>query len=373
MTDDKFNNLVLLNLLLNIDGIGPQKILALHSKIQNFTDILSANAAQLSKVDGISTGISQKIIASKNNIHKFRIQIERELSHLKKLNAKVMTYWDDEYPDQLRKIYYPPIILYYIGELNKNDNNSIAIVGTRMPSVYGKSQAEKFAAELAKNKITIVSGLARGIDSIAHQTALRYSGRTIAIIGSGLDVIYPPENKKLFAAIAENGAVISEYPLGTKPDAQNFPRRNRIISGISMGTIIIETKPNGGAMQTANYAFDQNREVFAVPGNLNAKLSEGPNLLIQRNQAKLVTSIEDVLLELKMKIKPEIGKNIPKPQIDLNLFEQKLLSTLNEEPKHIDLIAADSSLPVSECLVNLLTLEFKGLVKQLPGKLFSLC
>jgi DNA processing protein len=214
--------------------------------------------------------------------------------------------------------------------------------------------------------------MARGIDSISHNSAIKSGGRTIAVIGSGLDVIYPPENKKLFEKIVEAGAVISEFPLGTKPDAQNFPKRNRIISGLSLGVIIIETGITGGAMQTAAFALDQNREVFALPGNVGVKQADGTNLLIQRSEAELIRSAEDVILELELKLKPVLGKNIPKQQIDLSLFEEKILNVLNSEPLQIDKIASLTNSSTSDCLVNLLSLEFKGLVKQLPGKMFAI-
>jgi DNA processing protein len=244
-------------------------------------------------------------------------------------------------------------------------------VGTRGPSNYGIIQCEKVVEDLARQNITIVSGLARGIDSIAHRTALKNGGRTIAIIGSGLDVIYPPENKKLFNEIAEKGDIISEYPLGTKPDAQNFPKRNRIISGLSLGCLVVETAITGGAMQTAAFALDQNREVFAIPGNLGVRQSEGTNMLIQKGEAKLVRNAEDILVELELKLKPVIGKNIPKPTVELNLFEEKILNSLDGEPLQIDNISSITQLSTSECLVHLLSLEFKGLVKQMPGKIFS--
>lgn len=373
MSFSTFENLVYLQLLLNIEGIGPQKIFSLLSKFQNFDKIIHADFNSLMHVDGISKILATKIHSSFYNFEKVKNDTEKELEQLTKINANIITFWDEEYPDLLKKIYYPPVIIYTLGNFAQDDKYSVAIVGTRMPSPYGKIEAEKFSSELAGKNITVVSGLARGIDSIAHESALKVNGRTIAVIGSGLDVIYPPENKKLFDQIKENGVIISEFALDTKPDAQNFPRRNRIISGISLGTLIVETRLDGGAMQTAAYALDQNREVFAVPGNVNVKQSEGPNALIQRGEAKLVTCAEDILLELELKLKPEIGKNIPKPSVELNLFEEKLINILDTEPKQIDEIASFSSMTTSDCLVNLLTLEFKGLVKQLPGKMFIRC
>jgi DNA processing protein len=267
-------------------------------------------------------------------------------------------------------IYAPPLILYFKGILQAADFNSIAIVGTRNPTHYGKKHSENFAKEMALNSVSVISGMARGIDTIAHKSTLSKKGRTIAVLGSGLDVVYPYENKRLFEEITENGAVISEYPLSTQPDAQNFPKRNRIISGLSLGTLVIESGIKGGAIQTARLALEQNREVFAVPGNLGVQQSEGTNLLIQKGEAKLVKTAEDIFVELNMKIQPEIGKNIPKPTENLNFFEQNLFDLITDQPQHIDKISHKANLGAGDCLVHLLSLEFRDLIKQLPGKNF---
>lgn len=370
MNKYKLENFIKLRLLLSIEGIGPGKLYNLISKFQSIDDIFHADYSKISSVEGISKKLASKILKTINKFPEFREDINPELKRLEKIGANICTYWDEDYPEILKSIYFPPIILYYLGEFQESDKYSIAVVGTRKPSNYGKIQTEKFTAEFVENNITVVSGLARGIDSTAHAAAIKNNGRTIAVIGSGLDVIYPPENRQLFKKIIQNGVVISEFDLGTKPDAQNFPRRNRIISGLSLGTLIVETKQTGGALQTAGYALDQNREVFAVPGNLGVPQSEGTNLLIQKGEAKLVLSAEDVLTELELKLKPLVGKNIPKPTINLNLFEEKILNTLDSEPRHIDKIAGLTNSSISDCLVNLLSLEFKGLVKQLPGKVF---
>lgn len=373
MSNQDFENLSYLELLLDVEGIGPQKVFSLLSKFHSFENIVDASFHSLSDTEGIGTILAGRICSGKKNISEIKTGLEKSLDKLNKIGGKLISYWDNDYPELLKRIYYPPLLLYLFGNFCEQDKNSIAIVGTRQPTSYGKIQAERFAAELVSKGITIVSGLARGIDSIAHQSALKSDGRTVAVIGSGLDVVYPPENKKLFEQIKEQGVIVSEFELGTKPDAQNFPRRNRIISGLSLGTLIVETKFIGGAMQTAAYALDQNREVFAIPGNINIKQSEGPNALIQRGEAKLVTSAEDILLELKLQLKPEIGKNIPMPSIELNMFEEKILSVIGNEQKQIDDIATLAATSTSDCLVNLLTLEFKGLVKQLPGKMFVRC
>ncbi len=359
-------------MLLSVDGIGPGKLRALLSKFKSVEKILSSDFNSLTSTNGISINLAKRIQRVNDLRKRNAALVIAELEKLEKMKAEIITIWDKEYPSLLKKIYDPPLMFYCKGNFAENDNYSIAVVGTRIPTNYGKVQVEKFSGELAEQKITITSGLARGIDSIAHQTALRKNGRTIAVTGSGLDVIYPPENRKLFDEIAEKGVVLSEYNLGTKPDAQNFPKRNRIISGLSLGSLVIETGIKGGAMQTASFALDQNREVFAVPGNLGIKQSDGTNLLIQRGEAKLVRIAEDILIELELKLKPILGKNIPRDYTELNLFEEKIIASLNIEPLQIDKIAMNTKLSTSDCLVHLLSLEFKGLVKQLPGKMFAL-
>ena len=372
MSKLSFEQLTDLFLLLSIDGIGPGKFRNLLAKFRNTKNILSADYQSLLNVEGISTNLAKRIRKASHERNESEKFTEKELKKLEKLGGKLITIWDREYPSILKKIYDPPILFYILGEFAESDQYSIAIVGTRQPTNYGKVLAEKISMDLSKQGITIVSGMARGIDSIAHNAAIKSGGRTIAVIGSGLDVIYPAENKKLFEKISENGAVISEFALGTKPDAQNFPRRNRIISGLSLGVVVIETGIQGGAMQTASLALDQNREVFALPGNVGVKQSDGTNLLIQKGEAKLITSADDVINELEIKLKPVLGKNIPKQQIDLTLFEEKIINIMNSEPLQIDKIASLANMTTSECLVNLLSLEFKGLIKQLPGKMFAL-
>jgi len=367
-----FEQLTDLYLLLSVEGIGPGKIRNLLAKFKSTKNILSANYHELLNVDGISTNLAKRIRKASQEREQTKKFTEIELKKLEKLGGQLISVWDQEYPELLKKIYDPPLLFYLLGELKENDQFSIAIVGTRQPTNYGKVQTERISMDFAKQGITIVSGMARGIDSIAHNSVIKSGGRTIAVIGSGLDVIYPPENRKLFEKIAETGAVISEFPFGTKPDAQNFPKRNRIISGLSLGVIIIETGITGGAMQTAAFALDQNREVFALPGNVGVKQADGTNLLIQKSEAELIRSAEDVILELELKLKPVLGKNIPKQQIDLSLFEEKIINVMNAGPLHIDKIASLANLSTSDCLVNLLSLEFKGLIKQLPGKMFAL-
>lgn len=355
---------------MSVEGIGVGRIKNLLAKFHSTEKVLSASVRELMEVEGLSINLAQRIQRCNDQRGQIENVLNDELEKLFKINSSIITLWDNEYPTLLKRIYDPPILLYTKGNFQDADDYSISVVGTRQPTNYGKIQAEKIVTDLARQKITIVSGMARGIDSIAHKTALINAGRTIAVLGSGLNVIYPPENKKLYDEIVESGAVVTEYSLDTKPDAVNFPKRNRIISGLSLGCVVVETGITGGAMQTAALALDQGREVFAVPGNLGIRQSEGTNLLIQKGEAELVRSAEDILIELELKLKPVIGKNIPRPDIELNLFEEQILSHLNNEPIQIDILASKANLSTSDCLVHLLSLEFKGIVKQLPGKTF---
>ncbi len=373
MDTGQYKFLIALKLLMGVHGLGPGKVINLIRNFQHPENVLSAGYHALINTEGISPNLAKKIAVQKKLYHEISRKTEEELTIISKMNGEITTFWWPDYPPLLRKIYHPPLIFRYLGNFVKADSNSLAIVGTRQATRYGKMQTEFFVEGLTSHDITIVSGLARGIDSAAHTSAVKRAKRTIAVLGSGLDNIYPPENRELFYRIIENGVVMTEYEIGTKPDAQNFPKRNRIISGLSLGTLVMETGVNGGAVQTAHYALDQNREVFAVPGDLGKFQSEGTNLLIQKGEAKLVTNHDDILVELELKLKPIVGKNIPPPVVDLNFFEQKIIEHLNTTPIHIDKISEISALSIPECLVALLSLEFKGIIRQAPGKLFYRC
>jgi DNA processing protein len=350
--------------LASVPRIGPLKIRALVAHFKDPAEVLSASPRELAQVPGIDKKLASAIAHHKNG----EAFADEQLRRLNKVGGRIATLWDKEYPDLLKRIYDPPAFLFVLGKIAKQDSASVAIVGTRRPSTYGQQIAEEFSRGLAKLGITTVSGLARGVDTIVHASTLKAGGRTLAVIGSGIDVYYPPENRKLQEQIADSGAVISEFPMGAKPDAPNFPRRNRLISGISLGTIVIESAEDGGAMITATTALDQNREVFAVPGNINEKRSEGPNKLIREGRAKLVVSLEDVFEELRL---PHASvKRETTPAIELSMFEQQVFHVLTSEPQHIDVIAERVQVSTSDALVRLLGLEFKGLVKQLPGKHF---
>ncbi len=351
-----------------IPGIGANRLRALVSHFGSPTEVLHASPRELVHVEGIEKKLASAIAHYPTSSE----AADRQLSLLNKVNGHIITLWDDEYPEYLRRIYDPPPILFARGRLLPADKFSIAVVGTRRPTAYGKLIAERFARELAEQGLTIISGLARGIDTIAHHATLKSGRRTIAVIGSSIDIIYPPENKKLVEMIEanENGAVVSEFFMDTKPDPGNFPRRNRIISGMSLGTLIVETAENGGAMITASTALDQNRELFCIPGNITEKYSAGTNRLIRDGHAKLVQNVEDILSELESVLRPILKTTAPKQVAQLTAFEQKIIDTLTSDPVHIDTIAERSNFSTSDALVNLLSLEFKGIVKQLPGKMF---
>jgi len=371
---EKTESLKYLYFLSGIKNLGNVKIRNIISTIKNFDEKYLFNFDYLKKIDGINDIIAGNIINAKKDFSKSEREFERILSNCDKNGIKIIGIGEAEYPSNLKNIYDAPVILYYKGNLTGNDIYSISVVGTRYPSEYGKNACRKLVEELSSNMIPIVSGMARGIDAIAHKTAVECNSPTYAILGCGVDVIYPPDNKKLYYDILENGAVISEFEPGAGPDKMNFPRRNRLISGISIGTLIVETGIKGGSLITAEFALDQNKEVFAVPGYIYSKKSEGCNNLIKKGQAKLVDSVEDIFSELNYKLDSFLKKdivNLKEPvDLELSIFERSLIDVLSNEPKHIDEINEKTGLSISDCLVNLLTLEFKGLIKQLPGKFF---
>jgi DNA processing protein len=352
--------------LSSVPRIGPQKIRALIAHFKTPDDVFHASARELMTVPGIDKKLASNILHHTTE-EKFA---DEQLKRLNKLGGRIITLWDKEYPDLLRKIYDPPAFLFILGKFREADARSLALVGTRHPTPYGHSVAESLTRDLAQHSITIISGLARGVDTIVHSTALKCGTRTIAVIGSGLDVPYPPENKKLMEHIAEEGAVISEFPMGTKPDAPNFPRRNRIISGLTLGTIVVESAEDGGALITASTALDQDREVFAVPGNITEKRSNGPNKLIREGRAKLITNAQDIFDELASQLHLSFDQNDINLNIDLTPTEQLLFQFLSDDPIHIDTLSEKTEISTSDALVTLLSLEFKGIVRQLPGKSF---
>ena len=358
------NELSALLQLLSVSGIGPARVRALVGHFRSAAAARAASVPALCQVEGIEKTLAENIRHA-DNVAWAQQQIELSERH----QCHLVTFWDSEFPTLLKKIYDPPVLLFVKGDLRAADESAMAVVGTRAPTEYGKLVAEKLTAALCGRRLTIVSGLARGIDTVAHQTALKSGGRTLAVLGAGLDNIYPPENRRLAQEIASHGVLISEYFFGTKPDAVNFPRRNRLISGLSYGTLVIEAGETSGALITAQAALEQGREVFAVPGSVFSPKSLGPHRLIQ-DGAKLVLGIDDIMAELPQQL--DIFDHAPPaaPAVALTEAEQKVLAQLSHEPRHIDWLARQTNFPTSRLLALLLDLEFKNLVKQLPGMQF---
>ena len=338
-----------------ISGIGRVKFAQLENYFGNLEDAWQAAPAEL-KHAGLDSSSIRAITSWRP-----KISLEAEMEKLDRYGVKVFTWHDSGYPSRLKEIYdYPPII-YVRGSLLAEDEWCVAVVGTRRATVYGRQVTEEIVADLAHNKITIVSGLARGIDSIAHKSALDAGGRSLAVFACGLDTVYPGENADLARSIIQHGALISEYPLATKPRADNFPRRNRIMSGLSLGVLVTEAGETSGAMITAHLALEQNREVFAIPGSILSPASGGTNHLIQEG-AKLVRNYTDILEELNLTAvahQMEIKEVVPASDT-----ESLLLKQLSAEPTHIDEICRSSGLSASTVSSTLIMMELKGLVKQ---------
>ncbi len=292
-----------------------------------------------------------------------RINIDKELEKVYKKNIKIITLQSPDYPFLLKKTASPPIVLYVKGELPSG--NYISVVGTRRPSHYGITIAEKLSGELIIRGGVIVSGMARGIDTHAHLAALQKGGKTIAVLGTGVDIVYPFENKKLYRSIISSGAVISEYPIGTKPRREHFPRRNRVIAGLSLGTLVIEAPKKSGALITANFATEEGREVFAVPGPLNSEKSKGTNQLI-KNGAKLVEDVSDIIEEFPYVKWDKDTKE--EREVGLNDKEKIVYRLIGSEPKYIDEIGEESALAREELFSVILNLELKGYIKEIGGK-----
>lgn len=316
-----------------------------------------------------------------------------EIDRAARLGVRVLPFWDEAYPAVLKPLYDPPLVLYVKGTLAPEDALAVAVVGTRVPSFYGRAQAERFARQLAARGITVVSGLARGVDTHAHEAALKAGGRTVAVLGSGLQRVYPPENAKLAARVAEQGALVSEFSLAASPNPKNFPRRNRIISGLSLGVLVVEAGRRSGALITVDWALEQGREVFAVPGKIDNPESAGCHAILKQGAAKLVESVEDILEEIPAyaAAQPAGGPGrggaagrgnggAAEPRGTIGAASalartgdgraSELLALLGGEPLHIDALIAESGLPSSAVSAALLGLELKRLVKQLPGKYF---
>ncbi len=308
-------------------------------------------------------GLSQKIIDTFQKVHK-GVSLEQIEERIHSLGVTLLT-WDDEgYPRRLKEIDQPPPVLYIRGSLTTDDEWAVAIVGTRRVTSYGRQVAEEVATSLAQNGVTVISGMARGVDSIAHQAAINTGGRTIAVLGNGVDTFYPPENRRLAEQIIEHGALVSDYALGTQPDGVNFPPRNRIISGLSLAVVIIEAGETSGALITASFAGEQGRDVFAVPGNINAPQSKGTNRLI-RDGAQPLLSPQDVLESLNLTMVTE--HRAARVALPSDPVESRLYQLLSQQPMHVDDIRAQANMPIETVSATLAMMELKGMVRQVGG------
>lgn len=341
-----------------VRGIGPMRFRALVDHFGDLEKAWHADARELKKA-GLDRRALESLMTTRSTI-----SLDGEMEKIERQGARVLTWDDPAYPPRLLNIYNPPPVLYVKGEILSEDQWAVAVVGTRRATVYGKEAARWIAGDLARNRVTIVSGLARGIDSEAHRAALDAGGRTIAVLGSGIDIIYPAESRRLAQAVVERGALVSEYAIGTPPEAGNFPPRNRIISGLSLGVVIVEAGERSGALITGDFALEQGREVFAVPGNIFRRKSMGTNKLIQQG-AKPVLSVEDVLEELNLTM---VSKQVEvRAVVPENETEATLLEYITAEPIHVDEIGEKSGLPIAQVSSTLALMELKGMVRQVGG------
>jgi DNA processing protein len=366
--------------LIRADNVGSTTFAKLTKHFGSVDRALGASAGELAGINGIGFKTAEQIAKTRN---KFDAKSELELAE--KLGVWIVNLADERYPPLLRRIYDPPPVLYIKGSLTGADNLGIAIVGSRRCSLYGQEQSSRFAHLLSSAGFTILSGMARGIDTAAHQGALSAGGRTIAVQGCGLANVFPPENRKLFELIAESGACISELPLRYEPMSENFPPRNRIIAGLSLGTIVVEAGLRSGALITARAGLESNREVMAVPGKIDSPLSKGAHRLIKQG-ARLIESVEDVMEALGYigeQLQPHVSaaavkasESVETPlfdvsQLNLSDYEKTIYDCLSKEPLHIDQIIAETDLAPGSINASLISLRLKGLIKQLPGSLFT--
>jgi DNA processing protein len=351
-----------------VPGVGAVLYRRLLERFNHPIAVFQASTEELLSVEGMAPRVAEAILEGP-----FEKAIERELYLLNEVNGTLLTIQDEGYPKRLKNIYDPPPLLYVRGTVKKEDDLAMAIVGSRRTSTYGIAITEKLSQDLAAHGITIVSGMARGIDSVAHHGALSAGGRTLAVLGCGVDVVYPHENRRLCEEIIAHGAVLSEFPMGSPPEGSHFPKRNRVISGLSLGVVVVQAGQKSGSLITANCALEQGREVFAVPGNVGFDGSSGTNQLI-KDGAKLVAGSADILEEVIpqwKREKEEEGSEGKKVALLLSADEKQVYDRLGEEPLHIDPIIRESQLDPGKVLSLLLGLELKGLVLQWPGKCFS--
>jgi DNA processing protein len=321
--------------------------------------VLHAGTSELAEVKGVDEELASAIRSYRRSD-----ETARRLEAAEALGVRTIGYTDDDFPENLKRLAHMPPVLFVRGEILPEDATAAAVVGTRLPSHYGRQVAEKLGRELAQQRVTVVSGLARGVDTFAHKGALDGGGRTLAVLGCGVDVFYPSENRKLYDAISSQGAVISEFSLGVEPLAMNFPKRNRVVSGLARAVVAVEAGEKSGVLNTVAWATDQGRAVFAVPGNITSQQSIGINRLLKAG-AKPLLSVDDVLSELGVAKRAE-----ERARVEVAAEEKPVLEFLTGEPAHVDEICEGLGIPMAGLLSVLLQLEIKGLVRQLPGKYF---
>ena len=353
-----------------VKNMGPVTFKNLLAAFGDVNGIFKASRAEIMKAKGSKAHIDASELKSASLLKKADIEIKKAAD----ANVKIVTFFDKNYPAALKELYAPPILLYVKGVLPDETTRKVAVVGSRIASLYGQRMAKTIARDLAAAGVVVVSGMARGIDSAAHEGALSADGVTVGVLGGGINKLYPRENKKMAEEIAVKGAVISEYPIDMTPKPEYFPVRNRIISGLSSAVLVVEAKEKSGALITVDAALEQGRDVFAVPGNADSLRSGGTNALIKQG-AKMVTSAHDILEELNMGRPSRNGASAKQRSVahlQLTKEENKILSALEAEPLHVDDLIEESGLKAGQAISVLSAMEIKGVIKQLPGKYFAL-
>jgi DNA processing protein len=352
-----------------IKGLGGVSFKKLTARFADPLAAFSASAVELAEIEGLQRDAIDGILAFSD-----WADIDREVARARDAGVAIVPFTDANYPARLRMIADPPPCLYVKGKLSAGDDKSVAIVGSRSASEYGRRVARDLARGLASMGFTVVSGMARGIDGMAHASALQAGGRTIAVLGSGVERAYPPEHEALYRRIVENGAVISELPMGTRPMAFNFPARNRLISGLSLGVVVVEATEKSGSLITAALAAEQGREVFAVPGEVGSSRSRGAHRLI-RQGAKLVETVDDIVEEIAPQLLPRSGSAAqPAPPVlppHASDGARKIFALLQENSLHVDEVIEQTGIATAQVLEILLDLELQGLLRQSPGKVYS--
>jgi len=347
-----------------LPNIGPVRVRRLRERFGDVTAIFTATESDLRQVEGIGPESARSIVSGRDGS-----RAAEELAKAERIGAKILHCEDAAYPPALRDIYDPPIVLYVRGKVPPVWKQGIAVVGSRVTSHYGLEMAKKLGYQLAYAGVPVISGLARGIDTAAHMGALAAKGPTWAVLGSSIDQTYPAENEELAARIAEEHCVLSEFPLGTRPDRSNFPMRNRIVSGLGFGVLVVEAGKDSGALITARQGLEQGKQIFAIPGRVDTPLSRGCHQLIKEG-ARLVEEVGDILAELEFLFPPDTITAPRALPADLTDEERRIFEAIGDEETPIDTLIAKSSLPSSKVSSTLLRLEMRKLVRQLPGKLF---